>query len=67
MTLESLQGLLAITNRGIAFAKSQIASGLAYFKDLDNSLVNVEENKDEGSGYEDDYTDSDKDWSSEDE
>ncbi len=42
-----LQGCLAITTMGIAFAKSQIRNVLKYFGDLDSSLANLEDSDDD--------------------
>ncbi|XP_028403981.1 uncharacterized protein LOC114526580 isoform X2 [Dendronephthya gigantea] len=66
--IETLQGQLAITNKGIAFAKSQIAVGLKYFRHLDTSLACLEEIDDKCDDDDDDeyYNESEEDWSSDD-
>ena len=67
-TLETLRGRLAITNRGIAFAKSQIRKGLQLFSDLDEPLVNFEDSDDEDESDDNDGYDrreeNSENWSS---
>ena len=46
-TIQSLRGRLAVANKGIAFAKTQIRKGCSLFVDLEQSLSNIEDSEDE--------------------
>ena len=59
--LLSLRGRLAITNKGIAFAKSQIRKGCDAFVDLDHSMINLEDSDNEFYSDDDDDDDGDDD------